>query len=241
MTLNLKPEARRPVIVAHRGTSGTAPENTLIAFRRAVEMGFTAMELDVHRTADGQIIVLHDAAVDRTTEGTGAVKEMTLYAIRRLDAGRRRGEEFAGERIPTLAEVCALARGKAFLFVEIKAEGIADDVLAVLQAEGMEGQAIVISFSVDTVRRVKEIRPDMAAGLLTGRGEDMAVAEQLGADALCLHFAAATAEISQALHAQDRVLMVWTVNEPADARRMRDLGADFITSDFPERARAALA
>lgn len=226
---------RRPVVIAHRGTSGSAPENSLAAFRRALEIGAAAMELDVHRTADGEIVVIHDATVDRTTDGRGAVAGMTLAEIRKLDAGSRKGSEFAGERIPTLAEVCALVRGRAFLFVEIKAEGIAADVLRVLEAEGMDGQAIAISFSAETVRQVKALRPDAAAGLLSSRAEDLERAVQLNADAFCLHFGAATPEIARALHSQDRVLMVWTVNDAADFERMAAAGADFIASDWPER------
>ncbi|MDH7569578.1 MAG: glycerophosphodiester phosphodiesterase family protein, partial [Armatimonadota bacterium] len=145
---------RRPVIVAHRGASGAAPENTLAAFRRALELGVPMLELDVHRSADGTIVVLHDATVDRTTDGSGAVAQMTLNEIRRLDAGVKKGPQFAGERIPTLAEVCALARGRAFLFVEVKAEGIADDVLRVLDEGGMTPYSIPISFSAANVRRL---------------------------------------------------------------------------------------
>lgn len=234
-------KGKRPTIVAHRGASGSAPENTLAAFRRALEIGATALELDVHCTADGQVVVMHDATVERTTDGSGAIAQMTLAQLQKLDAGAWRGAEFAGERVPTLAEVCRLARNRAFLFVEIKAEGIAAAVLDVLAAEKMEGQAILISFSADNIRRAKELRSDVATGLLTMQASDMDRLAALGADALCIHYPAATEELARALHAADRLLNVWTVNDPEEIRRMAKLGADFITTDYPEQGLAALA
>lgn len=232
--------AERPVVVAHRGASAEAPGNTLAAFRRALERGARAMEMDVHRTADGHLVVIHDATVDRTTDGSGAIAAMTLDAIRRLDAGAWKGDAFKGERIPTLAEVCQLARGRAFLVVEIKAEGIADQVIALLEAEGVLGQSILISFSVDTVRRAKELRPDATVGLLTGRADDLPRVAELGLDAFCPHFAAATEAMARDLHAADRVLSVWTVNDEEAIRRMAAIGADFITSDDPALALSVL-
>lgn len=239
MSPTLKPQ--HPTIIAHRGASGAAPENTLASFRAALETGATALELDVHRTADGEIVVIHDATVDRTTDGAGRVSEMTLDAIRRLDAGSWRGPEFAGERVPTLAEVCRLARGRAFLFVELKADGIADDVLDRLTAEGMDGQSILISFSAGNLRRAKELRSDVATGLLTTEGSDARRLAELDADALCLHYRAATEDLARSLHADDRLLMVWTVNEPDEIRRMAALGADFIATDYPDRGLRALS
>ncbi|HOM81079.1 MAG: glycerophosphodiester phosphodiesterase [Armatimonadetes bacterium] len=228
--------AHRPVVVAHRGASVEAPENTLAAFRRALELGAPAMELDVHRTADGELVAIHDATVDRTTNGTGAVAEMTLEALRQLDAGAWKGKAFAGERIPTLAEVCRLARGRASLVVEIKAAGIADQVVATLEAEGVLDESFVISFSQETARRVKELRPDTTVGLLSGKAEDLPLVAELGLDAFCPHHAAATEEMARELHAANRLLSVWTVNDEEGMRRMAALGADLITSDNPALA-----
>lgn len=238
MTLNLN---RRPVVVAHRGDSAAAPENTLIAFRRALDLGVPGLELDVHRTADGQIIAMHDATVDRTTDGSGAIASLTFAEIRRLDAGAWKGPEFAGERVPTLAEVCEVARGRAFLFVEIKAEGIAAEVLRILKETGMEGQAIPISFSAANVRQVKELRPEMTVGFLTSHAEDLPRLDELGAEAFCVHYKAATEAMAQQLHQADRLLSVWTVNDPDEMRRMAQLGADFLTSDYPARALEVLS
>jgi len=228
--------AHRPVVVAHRGASVEAPENTLAAFRRALELGAPAMELDVHRTADGELVAIHDATVDRTTNGTGAVAEMTLEALRQLDAGAWKGKAFAVERIPTRAEVGRLARGRASLVVEIKAAGIADQVVATLEAEGVLDESFVISFSQETARRVKELRPDTTVGLLSGKAEDLPLVAELGLDAFCPHHAAATEEMARELHAANRLLSVWTVNDEEGMRRMAALGADLITSDNPALA-----
>ncbi|HEX3000283.1 MAG TPA: glycerophosphodiester phosphodiesterase family protein [Armatimonadota bacterium] len=231
---------KEPVIVAHRGTSGTAPENTLVAFRRAIELGFTALELDVHRTADGEIVVMHDGKVDRTTDGSGLLSEMTLAQVKALDAGSWKDAEFAGERVPTLKEVCDLVRGRAFTLVEIKDEGITDEVLRVLQDEKYDDQVAIISFSADNMRRTHELRPDIPAGFLTGKAEDLALAEEMGMDALCLEYHAATADVARALHAKNMVLNVWTMDNPEAVREMAAIGGDFLTSNFPEMARDAL-
>src|SRR5436309_263912 len=112
-----------PFIVAHRGASALAPENTLAAFRRALEAGAPAVECDVHLTADGAPIVIHDARVDRTTNGTGEVASLTLAALRALDAGGWFDPRFAGERLPTLEETLAIAAGRSRVFVELKPGG----------------------------------------------------------------------------------------------------------------------
>ena len=107
--------------IAHRGASGRFPENTLAAFAAAIEAGAQMCELDVQLTRDGAVVVMHDDTVDRTTDGRGAVRGMTLEELKRLDAGVRFGNEFSGERIPTLEEVFALTRGRCGLNIEIKA------------------------------------------------------------------------------------------------------------------------
>jgi glycerophosphoryl diester phosphodiesterase len=110
--------------IGHRGAAAVAPENTIASFRRAVELGAQAVELDVQRTKDGHLVVMHDDTVDRTTDGTGHVAELTLARIRRLDAGSWNGTAFAGERVPTLDELGDALRPEILLFVEIK--GTAD-------------------------------------------------------------------------------------------------------------------
>ncbi|MFS8071823.1 MAG: glycerophosphodiester phosphodiesterase, partial [Byssovorax sp.] len=118
-----------PLVIAHRGDSARRPENTLASFASALEIGAEIVEFDVHLTRDGHVVVLHDALVDRTTDGTGAVRDMTLAEVRQLSAGypSRFGDQYRGERIPTLAEVLGHIRDRAIGMIEIKHDAVTAD------------------------------------------------------------------------------------------------------------------
>ena len=155
-------KTHRPWAIAHRGASLEAPENTLAAFRRAMELGADLIELDVHQTSDGHVVVIHDETVDRTTDGSGAVRAMTLRELRRLDAGSWMGPHFAGERVPTLLEVLELTRGQIGLAIEIKAgsrryPGIEAAVVHLLQTTGRLDDVILISGDCRAIREVRRL------------------------------------------------------------------------------------
>lgn len=149
--------------IAHRGASDKVPENTLIAFERALELGADAIECDVHLSADGEVVVIHDATVDRTTDGQGAAAEMTLEELRRLDAGSWKGSRFAGQRIPTLGEVADLVRERACLFVEVK--GFSPDLprrlVEVLREKGFGERAWLFTAERDTLEELRHLAPEM--------------------------------------------------------------------------------
>ncbi|MEC8646379.1 MAG: glycerophosphodiester phosphodiesterase family protein, partial [Candidatus Latescibacterota bacterium] len=152
-----------PLRIAHRGASGRglAPENTLAAFEKALDIGIDMLEIDVRVTGDGQLIVLHDPSLDRTTDREGIVREMVLEEIRQADAGY-------GERVPVLREVFDLARHRAPILLEIKSDFIAELVVqAIAEAEFSE-QVVVQSFNPQTVERVKRLAPHLPASLLIG-------------------------------------------------------------------------
>src|SRR5205085_2136252 len=132
-----------------------APENTLAAFEKAIELGTYRIELDVRRSRDGQIVLMHDATVDRTTNGSGRVADLTLDELKRLKVG-------GTEAIPTLAETLRCAQGRCKLLVEIKDEGITDQVVALIEAAGMVEDCTISSFNEETLRRVKELNPQLA-------------------------------------------------------------------------------
>ena len=186
-----------------------------------------------HRTADGELVAIHDATVDRTT-GTGAVAEVTLEALRRLDAARGRAMRFEGERIPTLAE-CAAWRGRAAL-VEIKAAGIAPIRCLHARGGGSAGRELHHLLLPGDRPAREEIRPGATVGLSPARRRDLPQVAELGLDAFCPHYAAATEEMARELHAANRLLSVWTVNDEDGMRRMAALGSDLITSDNPALA-----
>lgn len=149
--------------IAHRGASDKAPENTLVAFERALEQGADALECDVHLSADGEVIVIHDETVDRTTDGHGPVAEMTVAELQRLDAGSWKDRRFAGQRIPTLSEVSELARGRAQLFIELKGASpeLPARVVQVLRESGVAEQAWLFTDERAVLEALRNLAPEM--------------------------------------------------------------------------------
>ena len=159
-----------PLRIAHRGASGAglAPENTLAAFERAIQIGVDAVELDVRSTRDGALVVLHDPLLDRTTDREGPVRELPLAQVREADAGGWFGPEFAGQKVPTLAEALDLMRRRALVVIEIKADHLAEAVLRVVDDLVVADQVVIQSFSAETIRRVKAIDAAAPTALLVG-------------------------------------------------------------------------
>lgn len=222
-------------IYAHRGSSGTQPENTLRAFRQAVADGADGVEFDVRASRDGVPVVIHDRDVSRTTDGSGLVDRMDLAEIRRLDAGD-------GERVPTLAEVLDLVAGRLRLYVEIKQPGIEQGVLDVLAARP-DADWLIGSFDPGVLRAARarsataELWPIAVA--LTRRV--LAVAAEVGASAVSLHTLGVTAQTARRCAAAGLGLAAWTIDDPAEARRIRDLGAVGLCTNVPATVVAALA
>lgn len=160
-----------PLLGAHRGNAAECPENTLAAFRSAIELGVDLIECDVHLTADRRLAVIHDHKLDRTTNGRGLVRDHTLAELQSLDAGSWKDPRFRGERVPELQEVLALARGKAGVAIEIKNHplaypGLEPVLVEAVQAAGMTDEVIVISFDHGAVRRVHDLDPQLLTGAL---------------------------------------------------------------------------
>jgi len=161
-------------IQAHRGYSGHYPENTLLAFSKAIEAGADQMELDVHISADNEVFVMHDDTVDRTTNGTGRIHELTAAQIKQLDAGSWRGPEFVGVQVPTLAEVLALCKSKVKVNIELKARKVpealwkrtVDYTVGFIDTCEMWDDVLFSSFSLPAIAYVKQIRPQATVGLL---------------------------------------------------------------------------
>jgi glycerophosphoryl diester phosphodiesterase len=228
----------RALGVAHRGASQEAPENTLAAFRRALDAGAPAVECDVQRTRDGRLIVIHDQTVDRTTDGRGTVAALTFEEIRRLDAGLWFGPAFAGERVPALDEVLGLVRDRAFVFLEIKNgpmfyEGIEAQVADALRRYGMLEAALVMSFDHPAVRTMRAAAPDVATAVIyTGRLADArGAARAVDADALCPGWSLLTAGVVAEAHDAGLGVFPWTVDEEAAMRRCLAWGVDGVTSN----------
>lgn len=227
---------RRPLIGAHRGASARAPENTLAAFGAALEDGAEMIELDVHLTRDGRLAVIHDETTGRTTGVDGVVAELTMAALRALDAGRVKGGAWTGLAVPELGDVLALARGRVALNVEVKGDLATLPVLAAcLDQHGMTESVIVSSFDAEIVRAATAVGPSLLTGLLLDEqpADPLAAARQVGASLLHVEHSAITAEMVESLHQARLGALTWTVNDPAEMRRMQALGIDAILSDDP--------
>lgn len=237
-------QMRKPWIIAHRGASGYAPENTLAAYQRAVELGAPFIETDLHLTRDARFVAIHDKMLQRTTNGRGAVHDHTLAQLRELDAGLWFDRQYAGEHIPTLEDVLAFARRHDVVFyLEIKydsAWGMHHALVAALLAHEASAQTIVISFDPGTLRSVRELDASIMTGLLSERGgEDLVkTALEVGARQILPRHDAVTRELVDSVHAADLHVVTWTVNEVAGMRAAIATGADGVMTDVPDRLRA---
>ena len=247
----------KPRLFAHRGASGEAPENTLAAFRQAAELGVSYAELDVHASRDGNIKVIHDDTLERTTNGHGQVRDYTLAELQRFDAGHRfspdGGQTFpfraSGVIIPTLAEVLRSFPGLRFT-VEIKQTDppIEEQVIAVVRDCRRAGEVILASEHDRVLARVRQLTSDIATGFAYGEVVDfiqrVATGQLAGyrppgqAVQIPPEFQGVpliTTETVAAAHALGCEMHVWTINEPPEMERLLDLGVDGIMSDFPGR------
>ena len=237
----------RPLIVAHRGASGSAPENTLAAFSLAIEQGAQVIELDVHMTAESHPVIIHDPTVDRTTDSTGLVREKSLAELRRLDAGSWFDRRFAGERIPTLDEVVAWAKGRVALAIEVKNNpfryrGIEASVTGVLERHDAVDENLVFSFDHACVRRFRARQPLLLTGVCYAADpvDHNALATAANASALHPMIRFLRPDVVRDAHAASLLVFPWTVNSNEDIREMVSLGVDGIVTDFPERVKESL-
>jgi len=233
-------ERRRPWIIAHRGASEEEPENTLRAFRWAIELGADMVELDVHLSRDGHPVVIHDHRVDATTEGTGEVSALTLAELRRLDAGR-------GERIPTLDEVFDLVRDRCGLYLELKGAGTAAPVVTAIRRHGFQDAAIVGSFQRELIEAARLRAPEVPTSLLVRPAVPDPVGEATAAGAAYVHLcwekrsANPAEDVTTELLARCRAarlgVILWHEERPAVIQRLRGLPVDGVCGNRPELLR----
>lgn len=232
--------------LAHRGASGHAPENTLAAFRLAREMGADGFEFDVQVTRDGVPVIIHDEALVRTTGATGYVFDTAFEEIRRLDAGSWYGEQFRGEKIPSLEEVFA-EFGDLVLNVELKNSyydmpQLEEKTIALIRQYGLERQVIVSSFHHKSMQQMHRLAPDIKTGLLYDcvLVDAVAYAKRLGASALHPFFGTVKPDLLNEAHAAGLMVNVWTVNDETHMRLCAEAGADAIITNYPDRLRTVL-
>ena len=246
MTRKFLGTAKGPLVIGHRGASGHAPENTMASFEKALAMRADAIELDIHPTRDGQLVVLHDLGLERTTSGRGRVCDHTLAEIRALDAGSWFHPSFAGQRVPTLGEVLAWARGRIKVVIEIKQGPVLHPevpplLVAALDRAAMRSEVLVISFDHFSVREVQALAPGIATGVLyAARPIDaVAMARAAGALALMPHWAMVQRGDVERAHEADLLVAPWGGPEQ-DYAWLFGLGVDAVGADFPDRPRLLL-
>ncbi len=239
--------ADRVLNIGHRGASAAAPPNTLAAFRRAAELGADGVELDAHLSADGVVVVIHDFTVDSTTDGSGRVAELSLAALRELDAGSRFDPAFAGERIPTLDEVFAAVGQRLLINVELKDmsmrdRGLEAAVAALVERHGLAERVLISSFNPFALQRMRRRAAHLPLGLLYETAPLSRLARgiagwmpRLRPEALNPHWAMLDAADVRRMHARGQRVVAWTVDEVDDMRRLSGWGVDAIITNHPER------
>ena len=229
--------------IAHRGASGTFPENTVSAFQAAVEAGADMCELDVQLSRDGAVVVIHDDTVERTTDGIGEVAELTLEEIKRLDAGAKfKGGPFKGAQIPTLDEVFSATSGKCGLNIELKAGGLEHQVAQIMQARNALSDSIVSSFDWEYLKKIQQLNFNIRVGLLAEEKpvELMMNAVAMRAYSINPRWDMVTPDLCKAAHERGLKLYTWTVDADARMRALIESGVDGIMTNYPERLRTVV-
>jgi len=214
--------------IGHRGAKAYEPENTLRSFTKAIELGVDAVELDARRTREGEVVVIHDAKVDKTTNGKGAVSDLTLNEIKQLVTDK-------GERIPTLDEALDFLDKKVKIVIELKETGLEEKVLGLIHGKGLEKNVIIVSFQEEALRKVRELDNEVDTGLIYVRHRNpIKAALDLGAKyLLSLYRFTHTANIKKA-HENGLKVIVWTINKQEEVPEYVKKGVDGIASDRPD-------
>lgn len=235
--------AQSSLIVAHRGFSSIAPENSLSAFNAAIECGAPYFELDVQASADGVPMVIHDATLDRTSSSghTGRVDHLTLEELRQAYVGypSKFGSEFAAEPLPTLEESLALANGRIKVCVEIKASGIEEAIVRDIREQGMASEVVVFSFFPDVLKRVHELAPELPLLFLKEQAteEDLLRCSELNAGAIGVGGKTTLdAAFVQAAADADIQIWRWTVDDPVEMSAMLAVPVHGLISNCPDKA-----
>lgn len=219
----------RILVIAHRGASAYEPENTLRAIKRAIDLGADMIEVDVRATRDGHIVVIHDATVDRTTNGKGYVKDMTLKELKRLDAG-------LGERIPTLQEVISLVKGRAGLVIEVKVPGIEGEVLKMINEHKISDDVIITSFHHPTLLRIKNLNERIQTGIIIASRpvRPAQLALDAKSDSIFPKYTYLDSEMVEDAHKHGLTIYPWTVNDLEDAELLIKMEVDGIVTNKPD-------
>lgn len=221
--------------IGHRGAKGHAPENTLISFQKALDMHVDGIELDVHLSADGELIVIHDEKIDRTTNGTGTVNTLSLSELKTFRINQE-------HKIPTLKEVLDLINHQCFINVELKGNGTAKPVVSlieeyVLKKNWKYNHFIISSFDWNALKEVRSLNSKIPIGILTHTDLELAIAfaKFIKAEAIHPHFHLLNQEKTEQMQKESFDVFPWTVNETEDIKKIKSFKVNGIISDFPDK------
>ena len=206
---------KKIIVIGHRGVMGYEPENTLRSFKKAIQLGVDAIELDVHLSKDKKLVVIHDKSVNRTTNGKGLVKNLTLIELKRLNAGK-------GEKIPTLQEVFDLIKKKCYINIELKSPHVEEPVVAIIKKNRVENKVLLSSFKLAYLKNSKRQYNKLMVGLLHyGKiTNEIEKAKKAGCDLFLPHYAFITKEVVKKVHKSGMKIMVWNVEKKKDILRI---------------------
>jgi glycerophosphoryl diester phosphodiesterase len=228
-----------PLVIAHRGASAAEPENTLRAFELAIRLGAQMIELDLHATCDGHVVIIHNDELSHTTNMKGRVSELTLAEVRRADAGK-------GECIPTLEETLELTQGRVRLYLEIKDPRATAETLRIVRQRALTDQVMLASFDLELMQQLGNEVTDMELGVIVGipslnplvwlrTSFPWTVLRRLNYQVLCLQLELCHRHLARRIKQEGKQLYVWTANDETAFARLIDCGADGIVTDVPDR------
>ncbi len=230
-------------IIAHRGYSSIAPENTIIAFQKAIESGAEYFELDIHESKDGALIVIHDASVDKTSSNgkRGEIGEMTLEELNEVKVGysRKFGDKFLDEGIPTLREALQFAKGKIKVCIEIKVYGVEDKVVDLVQELDMIDEVIVFSFYYPVVAKIRKLDDLIQTLYLISEADDLTAgyAKVIDANAIGLgRNMDLSREFINEAHQKGIEVWMWTIDDEDEMKQLMKVGLDGLITNYPRKA-----
>jgi len=232
------------MVIGHRGAKGYAPENTLLSFEKGIECNANMIEFDVRLTRDDHMVIMHDATVDRTTNGTGFVSQHTLKQIKKLDAGAWFSPKFKNTKVPTLEEGIASIKGKAKFDIEIKHdpsstnEGLEEKLIGEILRNDILDDTVVTSFDLSCVERIKKIEPGLTVGFLFSRNYDcergLREILRIGGEEIHPEYLHLTAHLVSKAHRNSVRVRAWNPNDEKEMSKLIKMGVDGIGTDFPD-------
>lgn len=230
-------------VIAHRGFSSIAPENTLIAFQKAIDGKADYFELDVHKTKNDSIVVIHDSSVDKTSSNNtkGEIAEMNYSDLARVKVGysKKFGDKYANEKIPTLREALELAKGKIKVCIEIKVYGAEEAILKIVDDLGVRDQVILFSFYYPVLAKIRQLDKTIPILFLISKADKMTIdyAKVIEANAIGVGSrTTVTAAFLDFAHQNEIEVWKWTVNEEEEMQQLIDIGLDGLITDYPDKA-----